>query len=189
MDPSNQFRLVIRSLESSYKLLWNILTLSLFVMLYSVYSASSVWDPEHPLPPASPAYYILAIVFLGIFCWLQGSLFSNRKFKEELNAKADIKELARNKQTGKVDTDLLIKIRNLDDVELKTFTFFSRSFNRFVISLVLSNLIALCGLLKAYAEQNTYTVLPFILLSLVINFIIFPRVFKLYNRVFKVMNA
>ncbi|MCB9030360.1 MAG: hypothetical protein H6619_04855 [Deltaproteobacteria bacterium] len=175
---------LLAPLEGTYRLLWFILTLAVFVMLYSVHIASAYWDD--PIKVSTGwVFYLIAFVLIAVYFKVQAHLFSNNALLDFLNEDVFPEKLARHKQTGRVDPVDLAKVKQLSKKEFLILKVASLTFKQFVTGLLISVAVTLLGFIYAQLRQDFSAILPFILFSLVMNILCYPRLQNYEDRVFK----
>lgn len=104
---------------------------------------------------------ILSVVSAILSRWLPGLLLSEGRIRELLEEEPDPETLARNPQTGVVDSDRLNRIRMLSAQEQRLLPVVSASFAPFIVQLAFCEAIALFGFVLGEFSQSFVVVLPF----------------------------
>lgn len=124
----------------------------------------------------------------GASQWLQCVLLSEQRLRAQLAREIDPRRLATDPQTGQVDEGRLAKLKGLERSDLQLLALADWSFTPVKVSLVLHEVLALCGLALSFLTQSRASIVPFVVAALMLDLPLFPRLDNMLRRAGRLMS-
>ena len=138
-------------------------------------SLSTPFPSSHPLTlTLALALAAMAVAAAVAARWIPGLLVPEQRMREFVQD-ADPTTLARNAQTGAVDTERLARIKTLLPHQQRMLAVAQASFTPFILRLALNESIALLGFVLSLRLQQFWPVVPFAVAALALNLFVSPR--------------
>ena len=166
----------VQGYERTMRILWISLTVSVLFFVGVLYvqvgpGGGASWTEAPVLGAAG-----LAIALLVAALLYRGTAFSASSMEALLEREPNVEDMAKDPQSGKVDEKRKAELSELSSRELRVLAALYGLQTPFLVSLVLSEAVALVGFVAAFLARDFAVLIPFAAAALVLNLTSPPRV-------------
>lgn len=175
---SEAFRSLVKPMETVRRFIWMAFIAAVPIDVCILYM-QLVWTAPGVMPGGSN-FFTISLVVLSLLAallapYMPGLLLSDSRLRQFLAQQPDPEAMARNYQTGKVDEDRLARIKTISPDEQRLLALVPYFFVGFSVRLAFNESIALYGFVLAFFSRSFVAILPFAMISLVLNWTVpFP---------------
>ena len=180
---TTELREILQSTARILWILWFAMTAAIWLYVaVAFFIAGSGTRPATPEPMLSWVFAGLAAAMSVASLLLPRLLGSDERLRAALEAPVDLQGLARDPRTGKADPERLQRLERLSAVEQKLLAVPGFVFLPTVLSLALSETVAIFGLVLAFLTRSFDVILPFAIAATVLNLLLRPSLEPVLER-------
>ncbi len=160
------------------KILWAAITMSILILVFVTFQIK----PPTQTPPVlelNIPFVAIAVLVSFLSFALRRWTYLPKRFQSCFGKTHKPEDFAQNPQTGQIDENRLQEIKRVPEGELSFLSLPGPIFVPFILSLVLSEALTLCGFVMSNSAHEPSLIIPYAVTGLVLNLFHFPTLSKI----------
>jgi hypothetical protein len=168
---SDTFRSLNQPMETACRLVWLAFVAAVPIYVCVVFVLNQTAPSATP-PPLTVPMVVISLLSAVLAPYMPRLLLPDSRLRDLLNRPPDPEAMARNPWTGKVNEERLAKIKSMSPDEQRMLALVPNFYVGFIVRLAFNESIALYGLVLAILSRSLVALLPFAIVSLLLNLIV-----------------
>jgi len=160
------------------KLLWTMMTLTVLLFVGLAYFINAQQQPTAALPQLRIALYTTAGVVALLSFFVRRRLLASRRNQSTPAVEKARRGLVGDAQAEASDAEVPAQVKRMQALDAKVGALSGQYFTALLLSLMMHEAIAMCGMILSMNEHRFESVIPFAIAAIVLDVLVYPRLDK-----------